>query len=54
VPTDEAEAAAIIDGNDYIKNMGVPYHPVTGPHSDDAAEADAIIDNVSALKLIRK
>jgi len=47
VPTDEAEASAIIDGADYIKNMGKPFWPVTGPHSDDAAEADMIIDNVS-------
>jgi len=48
VPTDEAEASAIIDGADYIKNMGKPFWPVTGPHSDDAAEADMIIDNANA------
>jgi len=48
VPTDEEEASAIIDGADYIKHMGEPFWPVTGPHSDDAAEADSIIDHANA------
>lgn len=49
VPTDEAEAAAIIDGSDYVGEMDHAFDDVTGPHSDDADEADAIIDHVSAM-----
>jgi len=48
VPTAVGEADAIIDGSDYVKGMGDPYTSVTGPHSDDAAEADAIINNANA------
>jgi len=47
VPTDEAEADAIIDGKDYVKNMAVDFSDVIGPHSDDAAEADKIIDTAN-------
>jgi hypothetical protein len=47
VPTDEEEASAIIDGADYIKHMGEPYHNVVRPHSNDAEEADSIIDNAN-------
>ncbi len=49
VPTDEAEADAIIDGSDYVGEMDHAFDDVTGPHSDDADEADAIIDHVSAM-----
>eukprot|EP00802_Teleaulax_amphioxeia_P018051 Tamp_18229.p1 GENE.Tamp_18229~~Tamp_18229.p1 ORF type:complete len:226 (+),score=63.27 Tamp_18229:425-1102(+) len=48
VPTDEAEAAAIIDGSDYVGEMDHAFDDVTGPHSDDADEADAIIDHANA------
>jgi len=47
VPTDEEEASAIIDGADYIKHMGEPYHDVVRPHSNDGEEADLIIDNAN-------
>merc|ERR1719181_238515 len=43
-PTFDAEATSIIDGSNYVKHMGEPFWAVTGPHSDDAAEADSIID----------
>lgn len=52
VPTDEAEADAIIDGKDYVKNMAVDFSDVIGPHSDDAKEADKIIDTVSFIPLL--
>ena len=51
-PTDEAEADAIIDGKDYVKNMAVDFSDVIGPHSDDAKEADKIIDTVSFIPLL--
>jgi hypothetical protein len=41
-------AQAQADKKDYVKHMGDPYASVTGRHSDDIAEADAIVNNAVA------
>jgi hypothetical protein len=59
IPTAEAEANSIIDtsqdgenaGKNWQATMGDPFKSVTGSHSDDAKEADEIINQVEKVNM---